>query len=709
GPDGWRVVDALRVNVPDAVARNLARRLDQLSPQTQDLLTVAAVLGRRFPLAVVQAVTGLDDRSVLRHMQGQLTAHLVKPDYGAPDWYAFVQPLAVEVLLERLTSIERAKLAGQAADAVEAVYPGLPGEWCQIAAALRVDAGQHAAAARLFVEAGRRALTAGAAASAVTLLDRAWELLIPADDVALRADALETLIYALAEAGMVERALASLDALDAIGGGLDRRRRAQLHTKLAWAANIAGRTADGLTQVDIARTLLGPDAAAEERAPLDVVAAHLLLDVPGHDQPRVAEEMARRAAEVAETVPLPVVACQAWQLLGALTRERDLDEATACLERSRQIAVRHRMPIWEIHALVRLGNDDAIRDGDLNRLEQARRIAAEAGAVTAGYQIDASIALQAVLRGDFTAAEELIDEVLAATSRLGLLETTQYLLLTRAVLAGHRGRRRELDRAVAEFRSWGGDPGRHESRISGLARTFCALLQEDRPRAYEEMARALAAEKDNPMPFVLSGRHGLHLLLEALSGGLDRATLDAAGTTPVSRLRWNHQFVQFARAVLAGRAGQAEVAEAVAEAQRTAAPYALARHLGLRLIGEAALAEGWGTPVPWLQAAEEYFYQAEIIPVASACRSLLRRAGVAVPQRRDGAAAIPASLRSLGITVREYETLQLLVDRLGNREIAERLHLSARTVEKHVASLLSKTGCPNRIALSDFAAANLPG
>ncbi|HEX6969349.1 MAG TPA: AAA family ATPase, partial [Micromonosporaceae bacterium] len=37
GPDGWRVVDALRVNVPDAVARNLARRLDQLSPQTQDL------------------------------------------------------------------------------------------------------------------------------------------------------------------------------------------------------------------------------------------------------------------------------------------------------------------------------------------------------------------------------------------------------------------------------------------------------------------------------------------------------------------------------------------------------------------------------------------------------------------------------------------------------------------------------------------------
>jgi DNA-binding NarL/FixJ family response regulator len=57
--------------------------------------------------------------------------------------------------------------------------------------------------------------------------------------------------------------------------------------------------------------------------------------------------------------------------------------------------------------------------------------------------------------------------------------------------------------------------------------------------------------------------------------------------------------------------------------------------------------------------------------------------------------------------VREYETLRLVVDRLSNREIAARLHLSPRTVEKHVASLLVKTAQPGRIALADFAAAML--
>ncbi|HEY8983975.1 MAG TPA: helix-turn-helix transcriptional regulator, partial [Streptomyces sp.] len=40
--------------------------------------------------------------------------------------------------------------------------------------------------------------------------------------------------------------------------------------------------------------------------------------------------------------------------------------------------------------------------------------------------------------------------------------------------------------------------------------------------------------------------------------------------------------------------------------------------------------------------------------------------------------------------------------RFGNKDIADWLHISPRTVEKHVASLLRKTGHPDRTA---FAAA----
>ena len=44
----------------------------------------------------------------------------------------------------------------------------------------------------------------------------------------------------------------------------------------------------------------------------------------------------------------------------------------------------------------------------------------------------------------------------------------------------------------------------------------------------------------------------------------------------------------------------------------------------------------------------------------------------------------------LGLTAREREVLELLAARLSNREIAQRLHRSERTVENHVAALLAK-------------------
>ena len=697
---GWQVTEALRTNLPTTFVRGVARRAEQLGPQAREVLSIAAVLGTRFPLSVVQAATGIDHNDLLDRLSEDAVAELITPD-ETPDWYSFQHSLVVDALLTLVGPAERAVLAGQVADAVELVYPDLPGEWCQLCAALRLDAGYPSVAGRLFAEAGRRALAAGAAHSAVALLDKAWELLV--NDVTARADALEARLYALAEAGLVDKALTEVSMLAEIGTGLDRRRRAQLHVRLAWVANLAGRTADGLNQVEAARVLLGPDAAAEDIAPLDVVAAHLELDVPGPGQLRKAETIARRAVTVAEQVPLPIVACQAWQLLGALTRTRDPDEATACLERSRAIAVEHDLPIWEIHALVRLGLDEALREGSVERLEQARHQATRIGAVTARYQAEVNIALQVILRGEFDAAQTLIDTVLADTTRLALLETTRYMLVLRAVVNGHRGRRRDMDTALAELRASDGDQAQYLPRVHGLARAVCALVEEDRDQARAELAIALAAEQTSPTTFHLAGRYGLNLLLDTLAGDCDQASYDTIIAAPAARLRWDRQFALFAGAVLAGRAGaKTEAAQAVAQAMRVGAPYAMGQQLGLRLVSEAALADGWGEPIEWLRCAEEHFHASGLTAVAGACRALLRRTGNRVAQRRSGVERIPQRLRSAGVTVREYEVLRLLAERLGNREIADRLHLSLRTVEKHVSSLIFKTGLPNRIALSKY-------
>jgi ATP/maltotriose-dependent transcriptional regulator MalT len=713
-PDaGWRVTGRLRTRVTATLTHTLTARLDRVGPQGRRLLQLAAVLGRRFPLAVLQAASGLDSRELLSHLHTEQTAQFVAPDDEAPDWYAFQHPLVAEALLAQLSAEERTRLTRAAADALGTVFPGLPGEWCQVSAALRLQAGQNTEAGRLFAEAGRRALDQGAANSAVTLLDKALEVLGGGEgdgDPQARADAFAARLLALAEAGLVERAVASARELDQFTALLDPRARAHLHTRLAWAAAVAGRTSEGLAQVEAARRLLEPNPDDRDSVHVDIVLAHLILDQPGPDQVSAAESLARRAAEVAEREQLPLVACQAWQLLGALSRTRDPAEATACLEKALALAARHGLPIEEIHALIRLGNDEALRTGEIGRLERVCQEATKVGAVTVRFQADASIALQMILRGRFGAAEETLDQVLESTSRLRLMETYRYALLLRAILAAHRGKRRAMDTAFADLRTETGDHAQHTPRAYGLARAWCALLEENRELAVKDLSLALAAEEQSPSIFQLTGRYGLDILLRALSGDLERAEFEAVVAQPASRLRWDRHLSLLADAVLRGRAGRPQEAVGlVAEAGRVGAPFATAQQLGLRLVAEAAIADGWGEPIEWLRQAEEHFHNAEIEAVAHGCRALMRRAGVRVAQRRTGSDDIPPELRSIGVTVREYEVLLLLTQRLGNREIAVRLSLSPRTVEKYVAALITKTGKPNRIALSELGPTNSIG
>lgn len=60
----------------------------------------------------------------------------------------------------------------------------------------------------------------------------------------------------------------------------------------------------------------------------------------------------------------------------------------------------------------------------------------------------------------------------------------------------------------------------------------------------------------------------------------------------------------------------------------------------------------------------------------------------------------------LQFTKREQEVLQLICDGLNNREIAEELFISERTVVGHKSNLLSKTNCKSTISLLSYAIKN---
>lgn len=75
-------------------------------------------------------------------------------------------------------------------------------------------------------------------------------------------------------------------------------------------------------------------------------------------------------------------------------------------------------------------------------------------------------------------------------------------------------------------------------------------------------------------------------------------------------------------------------------------------------------------------------------------RRLVDRAVDAAP-----APAVPEPPQA-ALTDREREVLALVGDGLSNQEIADRLHLGVTTVKTHVANLMGKTGCDNRVRLA---------
>jgi DNA-binding NarL/FixJ family response regulator len=59
--------------------------------------------------------------------------------------------------------------------------------------------------------------------------------------------------------------------------------------------------------------------------------------------------------------------------------------------------------------------------------------------------------------------------------------------------------------------------------------------------------------------------------------------------------------------------------------------------------------------------------------------------------------------RLAGLSEREIEVLRLIVRGLSNRQMAQQLHVSEKTVGTHVMHIYEKIGCSTRSAATLFA------
>ncbi|GIH06148.1 hypothetical protein Rhe02_42150 [Rhizocola hellebori] len=671
--------------MPDSLAATLAGRVERLDPQTVAVLRIAALLGRRFPVRNAAAAAGVSEQTLLRCLRTAFEAQLIVPQDNVL-WYGFRHALTAEALRTRMLPIERAALAHRAAESLEAEADSGFDGWERIAGELWVTAGEPSRAAQRLGQAGRRAVASGALSTGISLLERALAMTTTRDEVALPLGA--ALLDAYAGAGRIEDAYALSARFDV---SATPEWQVDMHLRLAKVAEMAGHWQRGLQEVARARELLGSrlDPA------LDAVEAELAFGNPSADRYAKASRLAKRALRGGETAKRPEIVCSALETLGRIARLRDLAEADSLYERGLAQAESHGLAGWRIEMLYNLGADDGIRRADPDRLTAALTAAEEAGAVVTALDISLETAVVQICRGEFESADATTRAVEEIATRLRLKRTRLVALGERVMVAAHRGRLDDASVLLAAFGELGGEDEDFASAVHGFGLAIGHLLREDRAAAVAELDAAVAREARQPTSF-LSFVHGPHLLLSVLSGHQGRAEATVLARSVQAQAGWNKVFILLAEAVVAMESG------AMSRFLQESRAYPTARHLGLRLVAPHAMEHGWGEPISWLRTAEAYFHSSAA-SVARACRELLRQAGTAVPQHRQGSAVLPPQVRERGISVREFEVLNLVAAWLSNNEIGRRLFLSTRTVEKHVTSLLAKTGAANRPALIAFA------
>ncbi|SFR22274.1 Predicted ATPase [Lentzea waywayandensis] len=663
--------------VPPTVAAATLQRVDALGPECVAVLEAAAIFGRTFPLDVVTAVVTSADAPKL--WQDAERAQLV---HG----HQFRHALTADAITGRMTPTARATLARRAARATEALRPSE----LELIAELWEAGGETAKAVGCLVRAGKHAAALGRFGTAVELLERGQAL---TGDPDLTADLLDALAAVLPLAAVVVPADNGARAF-ALGERLQQaltaahaqpERRAAVRLAQARVAAVAGQWERGL---DLLAT------AKETCADVDVVKATLLLGLNQLDLLPKARALAERAAATGT----PEIVCEALEVLTRCTRGQDLAEARQHIQRWLQVAEQHGLAAWRLRALLELGITDKYLTAGVDTLLAARQAAADAGAIVILIAADLHLGATYLVRGEYEESAKYGASAGEAAEKLGLHALKALAVAIEAGIAAMHGNRKATDRALARLRDHGGS-----AEIWAYSSAICALMEEQYDRALAEFDEL---EKAVTEPRIIRGTfyQGPRLLVRVAHGLAGRPEHERLAESHLSQVQLHRTYFAWSRAILLGREGEIAGANAAAaEALDLSTGLGLPRYLGLRLAGPSALADGWGEPLEWLREAEEHFHRSGVPAVAAACRAVLREAGAPRQRRRRDHDTVPADLRKAGVTVREYEVLRLVVDRFGNAEIAERLFLSPRTVERHVASLKARTGRQSRADLITYA------
>ena len=695
------VREAAELPLPASIAGAVRQRLARLAPEVVTLLRMAAIVGRTFDVTLLATVAGQEPEVVEERLREAERAQLVRAD--ADTSFAFSHDKIRECLYGEVTTVRRRRLHGLIGHALESSAGPAGVQRLAELAFHFARSGDRARGAAHALRAAEHAMRASAPDEALSHY-RAVLDLIDADD-ARRGDLLMALGEAATLADAARDAVAAFEAArDWYGAAGDPLRAATAAHRLGrawWRQEAIGRAHAAFEE---ALALLGDHAGPELVLVLVDLGSILAGNLHRQDE-GIAH--VRRALDLARTLDDTRLQIAASRTLGdLLARSNDLANGVALLEEALALAIAADDPVEAAECCGCLasahhwqGRVGPSRDRTLQRKELALRSQDP-------YQlrhIDSWLAFLAVLQGRLEEAEGLLNQAQGLVERLASPEPEGYLHFARGFLAYERGdyevAEAEYRAATILFRSIG--PGALVWYLANLGLAQVAQGNVVEARACTEEVEALLAElPEGTMP---AGLPLVYLTTIALTLD-DRARL-ARYYPKLRAFRGQLHDMLVDRLLGETALVQGNLAAArshLTDAERTARREGLACELARTLDARSRLAVADGSPRAIAHARE---LRAEAAALFERLGNQAEARRLAGPAARSARGA-PCPARPAGLTTREVEVIRLVAAGRSNREIADELSLSEKTVESHLSSAYGKLGVDNRAAASAFAVRN---
>ena len=509
--DGRWVSGGGSVPIPEGVRDVIARRLARLPEDTNRMLTGASVIGLEFEAAVVQAVGGFDEDSVVDALEAATGARLIVELPAALPRYRFSHALVRTTLYERLSAARRQSLHRRTAEAIEVIQlnhlddhlTALTHHWSQ--------AGVAAKAADYARRAADRALAQLAHDEAAAFYSQALALTAPDGDDATRTELLISLGDAQRRAGYPDHRGTLLKA-----AGLAERRgdaealaRAALSNSRLYFSGLLEFDQERINVLEKALAATGGTVSATRARLFASLAVELVWSVPWERRAVLSDEALRLARDVGDPDTLAIVLINRFYAINAPENLSDrIADAVDLLELAVQLAdpvLRFMAEFIRARAAIESGAADELAA----HLPKAEALAAEAGQPTFEWMLGWLTSARLLLAGSVSDAEAAVTANLALGTETGQPDAERLFLLQLTPIRYEQGRLGELEPQLSEISA------RLTAipQLASLAALAACQLGEDSAGTHHDRLRAIAFE----MP-----RHPLGLALVCVAAEVTR-------------------------------------------------------------------------------------------------------------------------------------------------------------------------------------------